>query len=94
MNAKISVSLPKTLYRRLEASRKARGLGRSAAVQRALRAWTSEPHGHAGGVDWEYIEAYRKQPQDPRDAVAWEIAQADAWGPPWPQSAAKRARKR
>jgi Arc/MetJ-type ribon-helix-helix transcriptional regulator len=78
MNVKISVSLPETLLRQLDARRRPRQLGRSAAVQQAILRWTE------GGelVDLEYVEAYRRVPESADEIEAWSAAAAEAWGAP------------
>ena len=75
MNVKISVSLPDRLLRRLDEARGAQGIGRSAAVQRAVEQWTR------GGVpiDLDYVEAYRRTPEPASEADAWGAAAAEAW---------------
>ena len=89
MSAKVSISLPEDLLRRFDGKRRAKGLGRSAAFQRAVRLWTS-PEQVGPGWDWEFIEAYRKEPQDPRDIEAWLVAGLETWS----RKARKRSRGR
>ena len=92
MNIKISVSLPEELLQRMDSVREAKRLGRSAAVQRAVEQWTR------GGelVDLEYLDAYRRIPEDPDEMDAWSRAAAEAWGQsPAPDThAAPRRRRR
>jgi len=81
MVAKVSISMPDPLYRRFERVRRARGLDRSAAVQRAIERWTalSDDQAH---WDWEFIEAYRRVPQDSGSEEAWLEATAETWEKP------------
>ena len=76
MNAKISVSLPQELLQRLDSVREAKRLGRSAAIQRAVDQWTRSGE----LVDLEYLDAYRRVPEDPDEMDAWSRAAAEAWG--------------
>jgi hypothetical protein len=88
MNVKISVSLPGRLLERLDAARDAHGIGRSAAVQRAVEQWTrgGEP------LDLDYVEAYRRVPEPAAEIDAWGAAAAEAWTAKPPKRRRRAAR--
>ena len=91
MTAKMSISLPVELpvelYQRFERARRSRGLDRSAAAQRALHRWAAFPD--AEPWDQEYVDAYRRQPQDVGSVEAWTAATLSTW-----QGAKEPARRR
>jgi metal-responsive CopG/Arc/MetJ family transcriptional regulator len=76
MISRVAISLPSAVFRRLEAARRRRGLSRSAAVQRAIDAWLGSAE-HTRRVR-EYIDGYRRHPEDPGEVAGWE--QAEIWG--------------
>ena len=62
-SAKMAVSVPGETYAALEAARKKAGLGRSAAVARALDAWVADQR-EPRGPDQRYVEGYLRRPED------------------------------
>lgn len=62
-SAKMAVSVPAGTYAALETARKKAGLGRSAAVARAIDAWVLEQR-EPRGPDARYVEGYLRQPED------------------------------
>ena len=66
--------------RRLERARRQRGLSRSAAIQQAVDAWLGVAE--ATRKRREYVEGYRRAPEDAASTKAWMAAQAwSAWEP-------------
>jgi hypothetical protein len=72
-SAKMAVSVPARTFAALESVRKKAGLGRSAAVARAIDAWVSEQR-DPRGPDARYVEGYLRHPEDMATAAA--IAEA------------------
>ena len=69
---KVAVSIPDTLYREVERTRKRSGKSRSAVMQDALRVWLRH-EAHAALVR-QYEAGYRKRPETPREVKAAEAA--------------------
>jgi hypothetical protein len=76
MTHKVAISMPNHVFRRLERARRARKLTRSAAIQGALESWLGADARSREAR--EYLEGYRRIPEEMREAEAW-IA-AEAWG--------------
>ncbi len=75
MTNKVAVSLPDEIFERLERVRRRRKLTRSAAVQIAVDHWLAQLE-HDRAVS-DYVEGYRRMPEERPDAGAW--AAAEAW---------------
>ena len=76
MTHKVAISMPDAVFKRLERARRVRKLSRSAAVQSALDRWLAD-HRRAREAA-EYVEGYRRMPEDATEVGAW--LHASAWG--------------
>jgi metal-responsive CopG/Arc/MetJ family transcriptional regulator len=78
--AKVAISLPYDLYRKVERARKKQRRTRSAVVQDLLRSWLRKEE--EAEKDRQYIEAYRRMPETAEEIAEAEAMAKDSW-PEW-----------